>query len=320
MKKLLLLPIILLTLTALHAQQDPQFSQYMFNQLYLSPAAAGINAEDIEFTVIHRSQWLGYSPSFDDGGAPTTQVASASMPLTKYNLGLGLNMVNDQLGAETNQTFRLSLAYQLKLKKGVLALGVSGGMYNYSIDFDKLRFVDPDDPFNNQSGKQSQFTPDFSAGLYFKPNNNKFYLGVGVNHLNEAEFTFDTDEGYNTLKQHLNIFGGVNLDLSRTVVLTPSFIVKSDMNVFSFEASAIATFNQKIYAGLSMRELESAIALVGLHLLKDNKLRVGYAFDYTLEARNAKETTSHEILLTYRLKAFTPFQPSIIRTPRFRHE
>ncbi|MEM1136087.1 MAG: type IX secretion system membrane protein PorP/SprF, partial [Bacteroidota bacterium] len=303
------------------AQQDAQFSQYMFNQLYLNPAAAGINTRQIEFNVIHRSQWLGYQGSFDDGGAPTTQIASVSMPLEKYNLGVGLHLVNDRIGPVTNQEIQLSVAYQLKVSKGIIAIGVRGGLYNQLLNVDELRFTNEiDEPFLQLSGRESQMVSDFGAGVYFKDINDKFFASLSVNHLNRSNFNYGTNISFYELENHYTFLTGINLDLTRNVVLTPSAIVKSDMNTFSVEASMIATFNDKFYTGLSMREVEAAIAIVGVNLLKDNSLRLGYAFDYTLQARNAKETTSHEILLSYRMPALQIFEPSIIRTPRFRHK
>lgn len=302
-----------------NAQQDAQFSQYMFNQLYLNPAAAGADPRDIEFTLLHRSQWAGYSGSFDDGGAPTTQVGSLNMPLSKYKMGLGLHFVNDQLGPVTNQEVQLSLAYHLPLKNAQLSFGVRGGIYNHSIDFDQLRFVDPSDPLK-LTGKQSEFSTDFAAGVYFKPQSNRYFLAASVNHLTESDFEYANGSSFNSLERHFTFFGGYNYDLSSDIVLSPSFIVKSDLNTFSYEVSLLSHFNDKFYAGMSFREIESAIVMAGVNLMKNRQLRVGYAFDLTIQARNAKETASHEILLTYRLPGFQVFQPSIIRTPRFRIE
>ncbi|WP_020526135.1 PorP/SprF family type IX secretion system membrane protein [Flexithrix dorotheae] len=301
------------------SQQDAQFSQYMFNQLYYNPAVAGVDPNQIEFLLIHRSQWLGYDGTFDNGGAPTTQMASVNMPLSKYNLGLGLHFVNDQLGPVTNQEVQLSLGYHIDIKKGSISFGLRGGMYNHSMDFDKYRPVDNDDPLISQQGKQSQFTGDFAAGIYYKSNRDKYFLGVSVNHLNKSEFNYGTDISYNILENHYSVMGGVNVDLSRSVVLSPSAILKTDLNTYSIEASLISTFNKKFYVGLSMRELESAIILTGIKLLPDKSLKLGYAFDYTIEAKNAKETTSHELMLTYRIPAIQIFEPAIIRTPRYRY-
>ncbi|MDW8288960.1 MAG: PorP/SprF family type IX secretion system membrane protein, partial [Flammeovirgaceae bacterium] len=116
-----------------NAQQDAQFSQYMQNILFYNPAAAGVSQRWTQINAIHRSQWVGYDATFDDGGAPTTQVFSIDMPLTKYKLGTGLHFVHDQLGLVRNVEVQLSVAYHLKLSPGLLSIGVRGGAYNYSL-------------------------------------------------------------------------------------------------------------------------------------------------------------------------------------------
>jgi len=303
------------------AQQDAQFSQYMFNQLYLNPATAGINPKQIEFNLIHRTQWFGYEGNFDDGGAPTSQVASVNLPFAKFNSGIGLHFVNDRLGAISNQEVQFSYAYHIKVNRSRLSMGLRAGLYNHAIDQDLLRAVEPDDPLiQNLAGTDGQFRADFAFGLYFTPSNDKYFIGASVNHFNRSDFNYGTDISYNSLEEHVSLLGGVNVDLSREVVLTPSFLIKSDMNTLSYEGSLLATYNDKFYGGVSMREVEAAILILGVNLMKDNRLRVGYAFDYTLEARNAKETTSHEIMLSYRLPALQFFEPTIIRTPRYRHD
>jgi hypothetical protein len=95
--------------------------------------------------------------------------------------------------------------------------------------------------------------------------------------------------------------------------------VKSDFNTYSFEVSAVATYNEKFWGGLSFRQGDAAIVLVGVSLLKDNSLRLGYAFDYIIKARALKRPTSNEFMLSYTLPPHTPKIKSITRTPRFRH-
>jgi type IX secretion system PorP/SprF family membrane protein len=317
--------ILFLLANKTHAQQDAQFSQYMNNKLYYNPAAAGISRQYTQISAIHRSQWAGYQATFDDGGAPTTQVFSIDMPLTKYNLGTGLHFVHDQLGLVKNIEIQLSLAYQIKLNAGVLAIGARAGAYNFSLNPNNLRPVDPNDPLIRDliaNGRFNQFTSDFAVGLFFQGRDNKYFASASMNHLQRSDFSGNTQFGINKLSNHLTLMGGYNFDVSSSVVLTPSTIMKTDLNVYSFEGSLTGTYDGKYSLGVSMREQEAAIVMLGMNLLPDEKLgyklRLGYSFDYTLEAKNAKETTSHEILLTYRLPAPKFYTPNPIRSPRFR--
>src|SRR5687768_3099464 len=95
-----------------HAQQDPQFTQYMLNNLYVTPAYAGVDGVT-QLTVIHRSQWLGYQSSFGDGGAPTTQLISFNTPIYKIKSGFGAYITRDELGPQTNSEIQAMYAYHL---------------------------------------------------------------------------------------------------------------------------------------------------------------------------------------------------------------
>lgn len=307
-----------------NAQQDAQFSQYMQNVLFYNPAAAGVSQRWTQINAIHRSQWVGYDATFDDGGAPTTQVFSIDMPLTKYKLGTGLHFVHDQLGLVRNVEVQLSVAYHLKLSPGLLSIGVRGGAYNYSLVTNRLRPVDENDPLIQAlkaRGNLSQVASDFAVGTYFRDHDDKYFASVSVNHLQRSKFRYEVFS-FNRLSNHLTLMGGYNYDVSSTVRLTPSAIMKTDFNVYSFEATLVGTYDGKYSLGVSMRETEAFIIMTGINLIDDEKvgykLRLGYAFDYTLQARNAKETTSHEIVLTYRLPAPAFYVPNPIRSPRFR--
>ena len=156
MKKITLFILTLLfTSTFLQAQQDAQFSQYMFNQLFLNPAVAGLDQENINFGLIHRSQWAGYSATFDDGSAPVTQVFRMSAPIRVANSGIGLHLVRDQLGPLTNLELMLSYAYHHKLQNGnTLSFGIRGGIYNQTID---SRMVTADTEPQSVESKQAWF-------------------------------------------------------------------------------------------------------------------------------------------------------------------
>lgn len=317
LKRYLTITIIsLLASISAQAQQDAQFSQYIFNQLYLNPAYTGLDQDWTELSLTHRSQWLGYQPSFDDGGAPTTQLFSLNMPLTKYNLGVGMYLMNDQLGPLRNLEAKLSLAYHFKLNSGAtLSLGVRGGMYNQSINFGELRFVDENDPLNI-GGNKNQSSSDYSIGLYY--NSSSYFGGVSVTHFQESDFSFDGAQSFTSLSAHMNFLVGKVFDISSNIDLTGSILMKSDFNSYSFEGNVIGEINSKFFIGGSLRELEAVSAMSGIYFMEDNRMRLSYSFDYTIEARNAKEATSHEIVLSYRIPAFKWPQKPIIRTPRFR--
>lgn len=311
---------LLITSTFLQAQQDAQFSQYMFNQLFLNPAVAGLDQENIEFGLIHRSQWAGYSATFDDGSAPVTQVFSMSAPIRVANSGIGLHLVRDQLGPLTNLELMLSYAYHHKLQNGnVLSIGIRGGIYNQTIDFSQYRFNDAGDPLIPSASKENQVKPDFNLGVYY--NSEKYFVGASLNHLLKTEFNYGTGININSLDKNLTLLGGVNFDVSPTFTIAPSAILKTDFNTASYEVSTLFTYDEKYFLGGSLRasnSLDAAIMILGLNTLEDKSLRITYSIDFVTSGRTAKSPTSHEISLGYRLFSPPPSASPIIRTPRFR--
>src|SRR6187551_1129648 len=169
------------------AQQDPQFTQYMFNTLYYNPAFAGTEGVT-KITAMHRSQWLGYQPSFGGGGAPTTQIISMTAPIFKINSGFGAYIVNDKLGPQNNLEAQASYAYHLGIKESKLSLGVRVGMYSQTLNFDMYKATDPNDQLLKAGGKQSQVRPDVAVGAFFRKE--KYYAGVSFAHLIKSEFDF----------------------------------------------------------------------------------------------------------------------------------
>jgi len=314
-RKILLVIVLLAVIRPVFGQQDPHFSQYMFNDLYNNPAYSGVMGVT-NLSVLYRSQWQGYNGTFEEGGAPTTFMASFNTPIFRVRSGAGFYFVNDNIGPQNNIQFMGSYAYHLGVGKGKLSFGVRAGIFGQSIDFNKYRAVNPDDP-SLLTGQESQFRPDMGVGIYYKAE--KYYAGVSLNHLLKAEFDFGTDVLRNALKNNMIINGGYSYELNYDIILTPSLLVKTDFVSYSFDISVLGTYREKFWGGLSYRQSEAIIVLFGINLLKDKSLRLGYSMDYIIQAQKAKQATSHELLLSYNMPAMTGGGKKIIRTPRFRH-
>jgi type IX secretion system PorP/SprF family membrane protein len=306
-------------------QQEPQFSQYMFNSMYLNPAFAGIEGQATA-QVVSRWQWLNYSASFDDGGAPNSQVIAFNTPLYKANSGVGLHIVNDRLGAQRNLQIHGNYSYHLPVGPGKLGIGVRAGIYSQRIEFGILRGVDANDPALSL-GTESGLKPELGVGLWYRTK--KYYVGVSSFNLLGSSFDFGNSipdslrRPTSTLSQHLVLTAGYFIEATPDLTIMPSAIFKTVQGPTStrssFEASAIAIYKEKYFGGLSFRQGDAVIALVGLSLLKDNSLRLTYSFDYVAFNAQGKAPTSHEILLHYNLPITAPGSKPIIRTPRFRH-
>ncbi|WPR75377.1 type IX secretion system membrane protein PorP/SprF [Algoriphagus sp. NG3] len=298
------------------AQQDPQFTQYMYNGMYYNPAFAGKDG-GFRFSALHRSQWLNYTTNSGQGGAPVTQLLTAQGRLDGKNIGYGLTIVNDQIGATGNLEINLQGAYHKKLNRSTLSFGAYIGMYSSSLDYGELIVVNPE-PNLPSSGKESQLNFNVGAGLLYDTRN--YYIGLSSRHLNEPNFDFGDGSYENQLKNHSYLLLGYRLRPVGQLAIEPSLLLKSvSFNNFSYEVSVIATHQSKISGGFGFRGEEAVSLILGYSLLANNSLNLGYSFDLVFSGVEAKSPTSHELMLRYRLTTATrEVQRVIQRTPRFR--
>lgn len=291
------------------AQQDPQFSQYMFAPISYNPAYSGVT-DNTEVQLIHRSQWLGYKK------APNTQLLGFSTPIKTANSGLGIYIVHDQLGNLTNTFGKVSYAYHLKIKNGKLSFGLGAGLYSLSSDANYI-YNDANDPnINTETFSQSKL--DLSTGLWY--HHEKYYIGLSANHLNFAKFSYNNNT-IGSLTLHSYLTAGYNYQISDNLKLTPSVIFKTDTKLAntSFDINTNLHIKGKHWIGLSYRRQEALVAMLGTSFLKNNSLKVGYAFDYVTNFTKAKASTSHEIMLSFVIPPSLSITKPILRTPRYRY-
>jgi type IX secretion system PorP/SprF family membrane protein len=315
-KKIFLLFLIVGCVQAdLFSQQDPQFTHYMFNTLYFNPGYAGVEGVT-KLTAIHRSQWLGYQPTVGGGGAPTTQIVSFSTPIYKLKSGFGAFIMNDRLGPQNNLEIQASYAYHLMVKDTKVSFGMKAGLYSQTINFNLYRPIDQNDPILKSSGKESQVRPDLAMGVFMQ--REKYYAGISLNHLIKSEFDFGLSQR-NALQPHIYITGGYFYEVNFDLRLQFSTLIKSDLTKTTFDLGGIAYYKNTMWGGLSFRQSEAAILMLGYSLLKDKSLKLGYGLDYVIRDQDAKEPTSHEFLLTYQLPVNPASGKKVVRTPRYRH-
>ena len=306
----------------LSAQQDAQFTQYMYNKLYYNPAYAGMS-EGTELTAIHRSQWLGYQGNINETGAPNTQLISFNSKIPTQPIGVGLYILNDNLGPSNNLEVQMSFSYQFKFDGGATVnFGVKAGLYSTSLNFDELVFVDPSDVVAGLSGKETQMKPDLGFGIYYRKGD--FFGGLSANHLIGTAFDFGEDQISNQLSRHYYLSAGYDYHINPQLTITPSILLKSvSLDTYNFDLSVIGKYNDMLWAGIAYRQSESASAMFGYKLLDDRSLTLAYAFDFVVTNSASKEPTSHELMLIYNFKSRSGVARKsgsrIIRTPRYRY-
>ncbi|WP_303309406.1 type IX secretion system membrane protein PorP/SprF [Hymenobacter sp. BT730] len=324
----LVLSVILLFIAAgtVLGQQQPQFTQYGFNGMYLNPGYAGVKGFG-EITTIGRYQYVGYNASVDAGGSPQTYLLSASLPIKLLRGGLGINIYKDKIAQTDVTSANLSYAYHIAIGEGVLGVGVQGIFSN--IHQGNFRPAEPNDPAVPEESSDRKL--DAGLGAWYETET--LYAGLSVNNLLRAKYKFQNARGADSAsvvgENHVYLTGGYNIQASSSVVVTPTVLVKmvlpgkvGDAGKFSqdkssFELGARATFNDKYWGGVGYRFQESFNAILGISFAKDNAFKVGYGFDFIAFNQDARALSSHEIMLSYRLPKPSNILRPAIRTPRY---
>jgi len=310
-----LLAVLVLTSFGASAQKDAQFSLFSLNQLYLNPAAAGADGLT-KFQLTHRTQYAGYQGTnpVDEGGALSTQLLSFSMPVK--NFGIGFYALNDRSGPRTDQDFKLSASYHFPALGGNFQVGASAGIFRQSIDYNKLRAIDPDDPLI-QSGVISEINLDLAVGVRFE--NETFYAGASLNHLLKPQYQLGAETATNPLPRTIYFNAGLNIELGYLLDIQPIVLVKSDISTLSAEGGATVTYNKKYWVGGTYRQQDAFFIIMGgIYLLPDQSLRLSGAYDLVVGGNKTKAPSSFEVMLSYALPSPKFGKKAIIRTPRFR--
>jgi type IX secretion system PorP/SprF family membrane protein len=285
------------------AQQDPEYTQYMYNTMSVNPAYAG-STGTLEATLLHRSQWVGID------GAPETQSFSAHSPLLNEMIGLGLSVVNDKIGPSNelyidgNFSYSIPLGYEKRL-----AFGLKAGMRMLNVDWSKGRFYNNNDVLLNQN-INNKMKLAVGAGVYYYTD--KWYVGLSVPSFIQSDYYDDIQESISYDRLLYYLMGGYVFDLNPNLKFKPAFLVKAVSGApLTADISANFMIAEKFVIGASYRTDDSLSALAGFQISRS--FYIGYAFDYTVSDLNKYNDGSHEIILRYQ---FTKKQ-SKIKSPRF---
>jgi type IX secretion system PorP/SprF family membrane protein len=283
---------MILTATSLFAQQDPMYSQYMFNKLALNPAYAG-SRELLSADILYRNQWVNID------GAPKTISAAIHSPLSNPHLALGMNVYNDRLGPLNYTGAMATFAYRIIFPESKLSFGLSAGVKNNGIIYNDLKAYDDESLLDGQVKKQ--VIPDANFGVYYY--SQKFYAGISSHQLlqNQSLVVQDTATGstqFTKLLTHFYGMTGVAIPLGDNIVFRPSLLAKFVKNAPpQLDLNASFLFANTIWLGVSYRT-EKAISFI-TEINVTQSLRVGYSYDIWLNELKAYNKGSHEIRLSY---------------------
>lgn len=273
----------------LSAQQDSQYTQYMYNPTSFNPGYAG-SRETLSFLGVYRNQWVGLE------GSPETLNFSVHSPLGDSPIGLGLGFISDKIGPSSESGITADFAYTIQISNTVkLGMGIKGGFSFLNINPDKLLIYDPMD-YDLQRNNYS--SPIIGAGLFLS--NDKWYLGLSTPNFLETKHFKDIKVSTATEKTHLYLTGGYVFDLRSDFKLKPAFMVKSVTGApLAVDVSLNILFMDQFTLGAAYRW---DAALSGLAAFQVNEqILVGYSYDYETTELSRYSSGTHEILLRFEI-------------------
>lgn len=295
MKTRLLLVLMLLS-GCIYAQQDAQFTQYMYNTININPAYAG-SRESMNVFILHRTQWVGLD------GAPITNTASIHTPINDTNIGIGVSIVNDKIGPSDENNIAVDLSYSINTSRDFkLSFGLKATANLLNVDFTRLNRYDLND-YSFETNIDNKFSPNIGVGLYL--HSDYTYVGLSVPNLLETNH-FDRYAGVGSStyiareKIHYYLMAGHVFDLNGNVKFKPSVLTKVVQgSPLQVDLSGNFLINEKFVAGIAYRWSASVSAMVGFQA--NDSWLIGYGYDLETTKLANYNSGSHEIFLRYEL-------------------
>lgn len=272
---------------SLMAQQEPMYSQYMFNMIQINPAYAG-NRGLSQVIGLYRNQWISLE------GAPTTMSLSWDMRSTQNNIGYGLQLYKDQLGVETTTGFKSYYSYRIQFENSNLSFGLSAGVLHYNANLTDVETYIGGDP--NFAENVNNLLPTAGFGMLYATD--KWYAGFSIPALLNSQIY--TENFKFELNKYNNYFltAGYIFEVSEAVKLKPSFLVKATKgSPFQFDLNMNAWIQNNFGIGVSYRVDDALVTMFELQIAPD--FGIGYAYDYTLSNLKTFSKGTHELMLRY---------------------
>lgn len=299
-----------LTLGALqaNAQQDPQFTHYMYNTLSVNPGYAGSRGM-LNVTGLHRQQWIGLD------GAPMTQTLFIHSPLRNKNMGLGFSVVNDKIGP-LNQTFIYGdYSYTVKLTQLLkLAFGVKAGINMFQPKIAGLHTISPNDPSFVNSTAENIIKPNIGTGIYL--HHERWYIGASSPRMVENNFNLGGggNNDTTTVKElrHYFFIAGLIFPVGKDIKIKPTTKVKMVKNApIAIDATAEVILRDKFSVGAGMRLKDSFYGMFGYQFT--DQFRAGLSYDYTTTRLQNVNNGTVELMISYDFI----FNKEKLKSPRY---
>src|SRR6056297_1231772 len=301
------IPIIVILLfsgvSKVFSQNEPMFTQYMFNTLWVNPAYAG-TSQALNINALTRLQWVGLE------GAPRTYSAAIHAPITRKKAGVGLTVVNDVFGPIKNTFATGNYAYRVSLnEKLTLSMGIKGGINSYFAGYKDLSLIDRDDP--EFMADERKINPNLGFGFYLYSDN--FYVGLSAPRLLETSLDGDYSHNDFNTRNHYYFIGGFIWELGPKWIFKPaiftSYVANSPItNNITFQF----LYDQRIWLGGMFRPGDALGAFFNIKV--SDRVTVGYGYDFTFTEISNTTIGTHEIMVSF---DFIDFAPGKVKSPRY---
>ncbi|TDD73441.1 PorP/SprF family type IX secretion system membrane protein, partial [Flavobacterium caseinilyticum] len=281
--------VLMFTAIVSFAQQDAQFTQYMYNTININPAYAGSRGA-LSIFALHRTQWVGLD------GAPVTNALSINTPLNSSNVGLGISFINDRIGPTNENTISADFSYTVPTSETFkLSFGIKATANLFDLDVNQLNPVDDDPALRNFDNK---FSPNIGAGLYL--HSDKAYIGFSVPNFIETNRFDDNEVAIFKEKINYYLIAGYVFDFNNSIKFKPAVLTKMVEGApLQLDVSTNFMFNEKFVVGVAYRWSAAVSAMVGFQVSQG--MYIGYGYDHETTSLNNYNSGSHEIFLRYEL-------------------
>jgi len=292
MKRSIVLVVLgLIGLNQAYAQQDPQYTQYMYNPSTINPAYSG-SVDHFQLFGLYRTQWVGLE------GAPKTAYISGTTPLTDTGLGMGFHFKNDHLGVMDQNSLSIDLAYTIDLNyQYKLAFGLKGTGSLLDVNYDKLYIYDGTDPISETNIK-NKFSGNVGAGVYLY--SDKAYIGLSAPMIVSSNVYNEKDYKVMSEKAHFYLMGGYVFDINPEIQFKPAALIKAVTgSPLQVDVTANFLFYNKFTLGAAYRWDASVSGLAGFQI--SDGLFIGYTYDADTSKLSNYHSGSHEIFMKFEL-------------------
>ena len=291
--ELIVLFIILFSTYEVKAQQEPMYTQYMFNPVSVNPGYTG-TTESLNLNTLTRLQWVGIE------GSPKTFSAALHSPIGVRKIGLGLTLVTDKAGPVRNNYFTINYAYRLKLTDFLtLSMGMKSGISAYRAGLTDLYLAEQDDEAFMSNEKRT--SPNFGFGFYLY--SNKYYVGFSVPKLFQTDID-DQPNRANELKRHYYLIGGYVWQLNSKWVFKPSILAKAVSGApLSSDITMQFLYKDRVWLSAMYRFGDAAGLFFNYKI--NTQLTLGYGYDFSLNGLSGVNSGSHELMVSYDFDGFT---------------